>query len=130
MRVNKISINKIRNCKISDHRSQVATCQRQPASGNLLPVILLLATLLFSLACVMGGSAGTAIPVGRPASFEVQTATPTRSPQLSTPELEPAELAQVLPLNSAPTDTPNPDAPPTLPPPPDTPVPTQEITPT
>lgn len=101
------------------------------ASRNLLPVILLLAPVLFSLACALGGTGGTAIPVGRPASFEIQTATPTLNPQLATRELEPVEPAQILPLSSAPTDTPDPNAQPTLPPlPADTPTPAQEITPT
>jgi hypothetical protein len=109
----------------------LASCNLQPATLRL--ATLLLATLLPSLACVIGGSGGTAIPVGRPASFEVQTATPTINPQLATPALEPAQAEPevVLPLGSAPTDTPNPISPAiTLLPPPDTPTPTQVVTPT
>ncbi|GAB4416894.1 MAG: hypothetical protein Fur0044_12430 [Anaerolineae bacterium] len=101
----------------------------QPAT--LLLATLLLATLLPSLACVIGGSGGTAIPVGRPASFEVQTATPTLNPQLATSAPAQTEPEVVLPLGSAPTDTPDLNATPTLPPPPpDTSTPIQLITPT
>ncbi|GIK38171.1 MAG: hypothetical protein BroJett011_20040 [Chloroflexota bacterium] len=97
-----------------------------------LTAFLLLA-LFPSLACVIGGSGGTAIPVGRPASFEVQTATPTLNPQLATPTLEPAQAEPevVLPLGSAPTDTPDPNATATsllIPVP--TPTPTPVVTPT
>jgi hypothetical protein len=105
------------------------TCRLSAATFRL--AIRLFATLFPLLACVIGGSGGTAIPVGRPASFEIQTATPTLNPQLVTRELEPApvEPGVILPLGNAPTDTPDPNAPPTLPPlPPDTP--TQALTPT
>lgn len=106
-----------------------ATRRQQPTA--LLPATLLLATLFLSLACVIGGSGGTAIPVGRPASFEVQTATPTLNPQAATSAPAQTEPEVVLPLGSAPTDTPDPNATPTLPPsPPDTPTPIQLITPT
>ncbi|MBI1881787.1 MAG: hypothetical protein HYR94_26720 [Chloroflexi bacterium] len=111
--------------------SAAASRKWQVADRKWQVLICYVVTLLLSLACVIGGSGGTAIPVGRPASFEVQTATPTTNPQLATRELESAEPAVILPLNSAPTDTPNPNAPPTLPPLPlDTPTPTPEITPT
>lgn len=111
--------------------SLLPTHYQQPAT--LLLATLLLAALFPSLACVIGGSGGTAIPVGRPASFEVQTATPTLNPQLATAALEPAQTEPevILPLGSVPTETPDPNATPTLPPPPpDTPTPTQLITPT
>jgi hypothetical protein len=94
---------------------------------------LLLAILIPSLACTIGGTGGTAIPVGRPASFEVQTATPTINPQLATPTLETVqgEAGVVLPLGSVPTDTPDPIALATQPPLIlDTPIPTQLLTPT
>ena len=80
-----------------------------PATCYLLPAILLLATLFLSLACTIGDLQGTAIPVGRPANFEVQTATPTTDPQRATlePEASQTEAALILPLGSAPTHTPN-----------------------
>ncbi len=99
----------------------------------ILPAALLFAALLPALACRIGGSEGTAIPVGRPASFEVQTATPTINPQLATRSLEPAQTEPevVLPLGSVPTDTPDPNAPPTsLLIPVATPTPTPVVTPT
>ena len=73
--------------------------------------------ILPSLACVVGGQ-GTAIPPGRPVSFDLQTATPTVDPDEITAELEPveAEQAVVLSLSDAPTHTPDPNAQPTLPP--------------
>lgn len=72
-----------------------------------LPLVL----LLLSLACRLGGAEGTAIPVGLPASYEIQTATPTRDPNQATSPLEPAatEAAVVLSLGDAPTHTPDPN---------------------
>ncbi len=83
------------------------TTIKHPAT--LLPTTLLLATLL--LACRLGGAEGTAIPVGLPASYEIQTATPTRDPKQATTPLEPAatEAAVILPLGDAPTHTPDPN---------------------
>jgi hypothetical protein len=100
------------------------------ATGNkiityLQLAALLLATLLLSLACRLGNPPGTAIPVGPPAQFEVQTATPTTDPNQATltPESAEAESALVLPLGDAPTHTPDPNAVPTLLPlPTDTPI--------
>lgn len=72
-----------------------------------LPLVL----LLLSLACRLGGPEGTAIPVGLPASYEIQTATPTRDPNQAASPLEPAatEAAVVLSLGDAPTHTPDPN---------------------
>lgn len=81
--------------------------------SSRLPVTLLLIPLFLSLACSLGGSQGTAIPVGRPADFEVQTATPTTNPArvTLTPKPVEAESSTILPLGSVPTDTPNPNMP-------------------
>ncbi|RME99262.1 MAG: hypothetical protein D6768_15425 [Chloroflexi bacterium] len=78
--------------------------------------------ILLALACTVGGSA-TAIPAGRPASFEIQTITPTAKSLADAPgEPEEAEPVIVVPLGDAPTHTPDPNA--TLPPPPPTLTPT------
>lgn len=87
------------------------------------------------LACLIGSPA-TVIPPGRPADFEVQTATPTIDPKSITPTVEKAEAVVIIPLSDAPTHTPDPNAPPTLPllstdtPVPLTVEPTLEISPT
>jgi hypothetical protein len=117
-----MSIHKATDRKVAGSKSLLsATCY-------LLPAILFL-----SLACTIGGLRGTAIPVGRPASFEVQTATPTIDPQRVTlePEAAETEAGLVLPLGNAPTHTPDPNVTPTIPPlPTDTPAPTPSLTPT
>lgn len=71
---------------------------------------------LTSLACLVGSPPATAIPVGLPESYEVQTATPTRDPSLAPAETtEPAAEAAsgVLGLGDAPTHTPDPNRQPT-----------------
>jgi hypothetical protein len=75
---------------------------------------LIVGLTVASLACVVGGQ-GTAIPAGRPASFEVQTATPTLDPDQISSSLEPVEGAPIIivPLNDVPTHTPDPNRPPT-----------------
>jgi hypothetical protein len=78
--------------------------------GAMLPLLL--------LACLIGERQGTALPPGRPADFEVQTATPTASlTQVSSaaPTSE-AGARVILPIEDAPTHTPDPNAPPTIPP--------------
>jgi hypothetical protein len=84
---------------------------------TLIPLLPVALTLLLSLACTLGGPQATAIPVGRPADFEVQTATPTTDPTQPTPTSPPVETESeaILSLNSAPTDTPDPNALPSLP---------------
>lgn len=82
---------------------------------------------LLSLACIVSGQ-GTAIPPDRPVSFDLQTPTPTLDPEQITPEPVEAEQAVILPLDDAPTHTPDPNIPPTLPPPPPTATPTLEPT--
>ena len=79
---------------------------------------LMLASTL--LACGLGGQAATAIPAGRPASFDVQTATPSPTPQIVPTDDTPVESAPevVLSLGDAPTHTPDPNA---------TPPPTFEV---
>jgi len=75
-------------------------------------------SIIVLLACSVAGGQATAIPAGRPASFDVQTATPTPDPQQATAEpeeLEP-EAIVIVPLDDAPTPTPDPNATPTLPP--------------
>jgi len=63
------------------------------------------------LACMVGGTA-TAIPPGRPADFEVQTATPTPDPSQIKPTVEEMkEVAIIAPLIDAPTHTPDPNVP-------------------
>ena len=76
--------------------------------------MIIVGLILPSLACIVGGQ-GTAIPPGRPASFDLQTASPTVDPKRMTiePEVE-AEQVVILPLSDVPTYTPNPNAPPTL----------------
>lgn len=70
--------------------------------------------LLFSLACGLGERA-TVIPPGRPANFDVQTATPTIEPdKIAQQEPLESEPVVIAPLGDAPTHTPNPNAPPTL----------------
>ena len=64
-----------------------------------------------SLACSVSRAPGTAIPVGRPADFEVQTATPTADSRVitaNTPGNREAGAVVVLPLSDAPTHTPDP----------------------
>lgn len=76
------------------------------------------------LACLIGGPRGTALPPARPADFEVQTATPTSELEAAVEAASAGEAAQILPLGDAPTDTPDPNLPPTIPPlPTDTPLP-------
>jgi hypothetical protein len=89
------------------------------------------------LACMIGGPARTALPPARPANFEIQTATPTSSLPEEVEETGPGgQEAAVLMLGDAPTHTPDPNAPPTIPPlPTNTPVPVivtfaAEVTPT
>jgi hypothetical protein len=78
---------------------------------------LVLAGILWPLlACFIGGSPATAIPPGRPADFEVQTATPTPDPKRVTPTVTEAEAVVIIPLSDVPTHTPDPNAPPTSPP--------------
>ena len=84
-------------------------------------LLILTSTLL---ACGLGGQAGTAIPAGRPASFDVQTATPSPTLQIVATNDTPVESAPevVLSLGDAPTHTPDPNATPTsLPTPTETP---------
>jgi hypothetical protein len=70
-------------------------------------------SVLSLAACTMGGVA-TAIPAGRPANFDVQTITPTAgSGQQVQPTVVEQEAAFVLPLDNAPTHTPDPNATPT-----------------
>lgn len=81
------------------------------------------------LACLTGGAA-TAIPAGRPASFQVQTSAPTLNAPTVTPPAAPKEEAPavLLSLADAPTHTPDPNrAPPTLPPEPLTPTPSATV---
>ena len=83
---------------------------------------LMLASTL--LACGLGGQAATAIPAGRPASFDVQTATPSPTAEILPTDDIPVESAPevVLSLGDAPTHTPDPNATPTpLPTPTETP---------
>lgn len=70
-------------------------------------------SLFPALGCLIGSPAATAIPAGRPADFEVQTATPTLDPQITTrtPGAAEPEAAVVLPLGDAPTHTPDPSIP-------------------
>ncbi len=82
------------------------------------------------LACGLGQTTATAIPAARPADFEVQTATPTTDPRRVTPTVDQAKAAVILPLSDAPTFTPDPFAPPTLPPATATVEPTLALTPT
>lgn len=69
-----------------------------------------LGVVFLSLACGLGRAQGTAIPAGRPASFEVQTATPTIDRLQATVALEPGLLEpdEIVPLIDAPTHTPDP----------------------
>ncbi|MBN1993031.1 MAG: hypothetical protein JW953_10035 [Anaerolineae bacterium] len=67
------------------------------------------------LACLIGGSAATAIPPQRSSNYEVQTATPTTDPRLITPTVAEVEALAIVPLEDAPTYTPDPNAPSTLP---------------
>jgi len=107
--------------------------RKSPPPG--LSWLLISATLWLSLACLIGAPA-TAIPPGRSADFEIQTATPTIDHRLITPTVEEANAVVLIPLGDAPTHTPDPDAPPTLPtvpsvtPLPATTEPTEVITPT
>jgi hypothetical protein len=84
--------------------------------NNRLRVGSLLILLIASLACRLGSAPATAIPVGLPSSYEVQTATPTRNPQQATANLQVVEEESevVLSLADAPTHTPDPNATPTL----------------
>ena len=129
-----MSVHKVTDSKVASSKGLLlATCNLRPVTCNLQPVILLFATLFLSLACMIGELQGTAIPVGRPANFEVQTATPTTDPQRATlePEASQTEAALILPLGSAPTHTPDLNVTPTIPPlPTDTPAPALSITPT
>jgi hypothetical protein len=96
-----------------------------------LTILVILVMMWPMLACLIGDTA-TAIPPARPASFEVQTATPTLDPSRITPTVEEAEESAVIaPLLDAPTHTPDPKVPVATP----TPViivvtATPEITPT
>ena len=75
------------------------------------PIWLIIFAVVWPLsACLIGGPTATAIPVGRPADFEVQTATPTTNPLLITPTVEVTEAIAIAPLIDAPTHTPNPNA--------------------
>lgn len=76
---------------------------------------LLMLTTIFVLACSLGGQAGTVIPADRPASFDVQTSTPTLDLPRVTAKPQPAETepAVVLSLGDAPTHTPGPNNEPT-----------------
>lgn len=67
--------------------------------------------ILLSLACGLGGAA-TALPPGRPASFDVQVATPTPHLRQSRGAAEAVPI-EITPLGSAPTHTPDPNASPT-----------------
>jgi hypothetical protein len=66
--------------------------------------------VFLSLACGLGRARSTAIPAGRPANFEVQTATPTIDRLRATLALEPdmPEPDEITPLIDAPTHTPDP----------------------
>jgi hypothetical protein len=90
------------------------------AKNRSVPMIgwAIAAPTLLSLACLIGGRAGTALPPQRPADFEVQTATPTTNARLTTVDLEATELDVVTSMADAPTHTPDPNAVPTQPPPP------------
>ncbi|MCB0164182.1 MAG: hypothetical protein KDI79_08160 [Anaerolineae bacterium] len=70
--------------------------------------------VLLSLACGLGGAA-TALPPGRPASFDVQEASPTPSHHQNSGSQAAAEAVpvEITPLGSAPTHTPDPNASPT-----------------
>jgi hypothetical protein len=108
--------------------SKIGTYERMADNGRvyirhslfaiLLPITLLLATLLFSLACRLGGAPATAIPVGLPNSFEIQTATPTSDSKQFTalPPVVATASGAILSLGDAPTHTPDPNATPTFPP--------------
>lgn len=91
----------------------------------------LLAPPLLALACVVGAGGPTAIPVGRPANFIVQTITPTPDLAAVTAQPTPVESEPlfVAPLGDAPTHTPDPNASPTPLPHP-TATPTLAISPT
>lgn len=67
--------------------------------------------VLLSLACGIGGGAATALPPGRPASFEVQAATDTPNPQQirATRVAVAAVPLEITPLGDAPTHTPDPN---------------------
>lgn len=81
------------------------------------------------LACMIGGPARTALPPGRPANFEIQTATPTSIAPEEAGAIGPGSQEAVLMLGDAPTHTPDPNAPPTIPPlPSNTPAPVIEAT--
>ena len=74
----------------------------------------LIIAVLPSLACLISNPAGsTAIPAGRPEDFEIQTATPTSSPEPTVvePTAVEEEGASVLLLGDAPTHTPDPNLP-------------------
>ncbi|MCB0208085.1 MAG: hypothetical protein KDJ52_02070 [Anaerolineae bacterium] len=68
--------------------------------------------MMLSLACGFGGGAATALPPGRPASFEVQVATATLnlSQSRATRAAVEAVPIEVTPLGDAPTHTPDPNA--------------------
>jgi hypothetical protein len=73
------------------------------------PVGMAGSMVLLLLGCTMG-SAATAIPAGRPVNYDVQTITPTvgEEPQTQPGSVEP-KAAFVVPLDSAPTHTPDPN---------------------
>ncbi|MEM7346020.1 MAG: hypothetical protein AAF485_17410, partial [Chloroflexota bacterium] len=103
--------------------------RRKLASRGVLPKIWLMSGILFFslLACSLGRASSTAIPAGRPVSFEIQTATPTLNPLFPTATTaavaEPTLITQFV---DAPTHTPDPNKPATLPPiPTDTPSPAE-----
>jgi len=82
-----------------------------PPKNLKLTLLVTLVTIWPTLACLIGDTA-TAIPPGRPADFEVQTATLTPDPSRITPtNAEVEEAAIVAPLIDAPTHTPNPNTP-------------------
>lgn len=68
--------------------------------------------VLLSLACGLGSGAATALPPGRPASFDVQvaTATPNSQQRRATQAVVEAVPVEIAPLGDAPTHTPDPNA--------------------
>ena len=70
--------------------------------------------MMLTLACGWGGGSATPLPPGRPASFDVQVATPTPDPrQNRTQPVAEIAPADIVPLGNAPTHTPDPNATPT-----------------